>query len=105
MKVGDKVLILATYVPGPKLPILPETFGTIETVDVEGDLIRVFIPIEHISLKTIRMGAYGHSWLFRSSDLQLCYQMCDQRMYEPEFDLEDMELAEILMEELSHEDR
>ena len=100
MKVGDKVLILATYVPGPKLPILPETFGTIETVDVEGDLIRVFIPIEHISQKTIRIKAYGHSWLFRSSDLQLCYQMC-----EPEFDLEDMELAEILMEELSHEDR
>lgn len=101
MNIGDKVLILVDRVPGTGLIIYPDTVGVVEDIDTDTDTIRVEVPIIHPTQQTIRKRAYGRSWLFSQRHLQ----QLGPSMTEPEFDLDDMELAEIIMEELSHEDQ
>lgn len=94
MNVGDKVLILVNKLMGIGYYIFPNTIGTVLYISHLFANVEIPPNIHH------KGRAYGQTWTFHRSELKIINY---DGMVEPEFDLDDMELAEIIMEELSHE--
>lgn len=89
-KEGDRVLIVGTFVPGTHTKIPRGTRGTIEAIkDASGPTLYPYRVYSDFLQR-----AY---WALENDvvEIKQKYEMID-----PEFDLEDMELAEIIMEEL-----
>lgn len=88
--IGEQVLILCRHVPGTGIEIPPGTEGTIVRYNPGSNL--------YYRVKYGGLGPEEQNWFFSSDDLQSVKK--DHPMVEPLFDLHDMELAEIMIEEM-----